>query len=129
MPFSPEPDALPQIDAYLDAMLGTGAAFELGLLTGDPRVGGVEVTGPGYARVAGVDDGTFWQAAADGIKSSFPQEFPAPTGEWDTATHEGRWFGGVLVDFAPLDSKVVVTSASSPAPVVRVSRKFNGRLI
>lgn len=124
MPFVPD---VAYIDTALDNLLGSGVAFEFGLLTGDPRIGGVEITGPGYARIAGVDDATFWQPSSGGQKVSLPQTFPASTDAWDTATHEGRWIGGVLVDFEELSEPIIVTAAG-PGPTVSAVRAFNAEL-
>lgn len=121
-------------NAALDALWGdsrgpnTCATFELGLLTGDPRLGGVEITGGGYARIAAANANTFWQDAANRLKRSLVQTFPTPTGLWDIATHDGIWadVGGVmtLIDFAPLDRKVVA-DAGDPAPTVQIARRWN----
>lgn len=89
-------------EAALDALHGTGSGtsmhftFAVGLLNGDPRNGGTELTSAGgYARVAGCDNAsaTFWPAAAaDGQKVSAAVAFAAATGAFSAkATHWG-WF-------------------------------------
>lgn len=118
-------------DYFLDAMWATapGALLEVGLLTGDPRVGGVELTSEGaYERVAVVVYDGFWMASIDGLKRSELIAFPDTTGPWPTAaTWEGIWVDGVLWDAGPLTDPVVVTEAG-PGVQVRLSRHFNSAL-
>lgn len=125
-------------DAALDSLWGenrgptTCATFELGLLTGDPRFDGVEVAGTGYARIVCTNDATFWQPSTNGSKVSTVQTFPAPTGLWDSATHDGIWalVDGVmtLIDFAPLGTPIDV-DAGDPAPRIQITRRFNAALL
>jgi hypothetical protein len=72
------------------------ASHELALFTGDPRVGGTELTSAGgYARVVVANNGTNWPGASGGSTTSAEIALPTSTGAWsDTAT----WF--VLFDAA-----------------------------
>ena len=118
------PDDIVGQNLLLDTM-NTGEAFELALLTGDPRAGGVEVSYPGYARVTGlVDDATFWTTpAADGIREAAEQTFPESTDEGGTATFWARYRGGVLWDFDELEEDIEINSAGV-VPTVSVRTSF-----
>jgi hypothetical protein len=73
------------------------ASLEVALFTGNPLLGGTELTSAGgYVRPVVANDGTTWPTAASGgAKTMAPVTFPAPTGAYsDTAT----WF--VLIDHA-----------------------------
>ena len=114
---------------YLDRMHATpyGTTVEVGLLNGDPDLGGVELSAtdcPGYARVA-VTVGSFWSAADSGVKTSVEVTFPDATDVWDDA---GEWdcifVDGVAFDWAPLVDPVVVDAAGS-GPVIQLARMFN----
>lgn len=110
-------DATVAQNAFLDNTLGpdrgvgTPASLDFGLFAGDPRDGGVEVTGSGYARVAWSSDD--WGPAADGETTTTADlQAPDPTGAYpDTVTHwaafdgTDRWFSG------PLETPLDVTSA------------------
>lgn len=133
MPFY-DPAAL---DAALDALWGVGhgssmpAAFEVGLLSSDPRIAGEveELTSAGgYARVPGTNDG-FWLPSEDGEKVSAVLRFPDPTAAWSApAKFDGIFVDGVLWDFGPLAEDIEVTEAGS-GPAIRLVRRFNERLI
>lgn len=118
------------MNACLDAAYGTTRAahcpsqHDLALYFGDPRYGGVEITGGGYARVTvGAAD---WDLAEDGAKSTVNWlQFPAPTDEWSSeATHWGLIDeDGELWDSGPLADTLVVSGAGS-GPLVRVTVRF-----
>lgn len=99
---------------------------EVGLLSGDPRAGGVELAATGgYARYTVGTWGAFWTAAADGVKQSIEFDFPMPTDAWPVAAAwEGIYVDGVLWDAAPLLEPVVVTGPGSGV-TLRLSRHFN----
>jgi hypothetical protein len=114
------------MNASLDANYGpTRAAglpssHTLGLFFGDPLVGGVEISGFGYARPTVL--ATDWLTAAGGFKSTHPIQFAAPTGAWPEApTHWALFDGDTMWDTAPLVSPLYVTSASSTGPTVVVT--------
>ena len=77
------------LDAFLgdDASSAVPATFHVALLTGDPRAGGVEVSGTGYARVTLANTTAVWGAATGGQKSALAT-FPTAGGTWTTA----RWW-------------------------------------
>lgn len=101
--------------------------FEVALFTGDPDLGGVELAGNGYAR-GSVDTGD-WNPATDGVKTSDPCPFPAPTGAWDTA----HWVGlydpvvGAWADVVPLAEPLDVTGAGD-GPSVAISIFYDNNL-
>ena len=122
-------------NAALDAMWGAShaasmpATFQLGLLTNDPRLSApVEVSGPGYARISGTNDGTFWDAAASGVKTSKVQTFPNATGAWSTARFWGIWVTGELWDFGRLAEDIAVTAAGA-GPAIKLRRTFASGLV
>jgi hypothetical protein len=84
---------------WLDAYLGDARSseppltFYIALLTGDPRDGGVEVAGSGYARVALANTTAVWGPATGGQKSA-DAVFPDATGTWTTA----RWWAAADTD-------------------------------
>lgn len=86
------------------------------LYYGDPRDGGTEITGGGYAAitVAAAD----WLAAADARKATVPLQMVDATGEWSSeATHWALWDGADRWDVAAFEEPVQVTAAG-PGPVV-----------
>ena len=124
-------------EAALDALHGPNSGvsmhftFEVGLLTGDPRNGGVEL-GPdgGYARITGCDNAsaTFWPAnAADGQKVSADLTPANATEAYSgTATHWG-WFRTGETDpfnWGELDTDIVV-DAAGPVPSFTCAISFN----
>lgn len=120
-------------NAALDSLWGdhrganAPASFEWGLLTGDPRNGGVELdfTVGGYARVTVPNDNTTWADADEGVKTALGVTFADSTGAWsDDATWEGIWVGGVLSDAAPL-AEVISVSAAGTGPTITPSRYYN----
>lgn len=95
------------------------AAFEVAGFAGDPSLGGVEVSGGGYAR--GVLSNDDWLAADGGIKTSLPVAFPAPTGAWSaTVTHVGLFdpVEAAWWDVVPLVEPLDITGAGDPPSVV-----------
>lgn len=114
---------------YLDSMLDPeppgGVAY--GLLSGDPRAGGVELGADGgYARVAVADYSTFWTPADAGVKTSALLLFADATGAWSgPATYWGLWVGGTLWRFGKLDvDDPLYVTAAGPAPKIRIAVKF-----
>lgn len=91
-------------------------SHQVALFVTNPALGGVEVSGPGYARVTLNSDG--WAAAVDGAKT-VTVTFPNPTGAWTQATYWGLYdpVGADWWDCAPLASALNVTGASS-GPVI-----------
>lgn len=94
--------------------------FDVVLFHGDPDLGGVELAGNGYA--PGTVDTGDWNPAAGGVKTSAPIALPAPTGEWDTATHVGLRDSvtGAWADVVPLAEPLDVTGAGD-GPTVAIS--------
>jgi len=112
-------------NASLDNDYGTtrgpnaAASHSLALFDGDPMDVGVEITGPGYARVT--VPASDWLASADGAKTlTAPKQFPDATDAWPSVTHWGLYAGAVLWDCAELIESVEVTTAS-PGPKVSVT--------
>jgi hypothetical protein len=111
-------------NAVLDSMFGVSASsamaasHEVALFAGVPPDGGVEITGPGYARVTIPNDAT-WPAAADAMKTVIAT-FPAPTGAWDEATCWVLFNGTAITAWeqftAPLD-----ISGAGAGPAVSVT--------
>lgn len=114
------------MNASLDNDYGTtrgpnaAASHDLALFVGDPLLGGVEVTGGGYARVAVA--AAAWAAAVDGMKETTnPVAFPATTAAWaNAATHWALYAGTVMWDCGPLVEPLEVTGAGS-GPLVQVA--------
>lgn len=126
MPLDPEETATTARDLMLDRMWATapGALVEVGLLNGDPSIGGTEldvVDCPGYARHTVSTWAGFWSAAVDGSKSSAAVTFGAPTDVWNDA---GSWdciyVDGYAFDAAELVDPVVVTAAGDPVTATLV---------
>ena len=125
------------MNSHLEASYGPARAaarpstHELALFYGDPRDGGVEITGGGYARVT-VDGDSDWGAAADGEMSTVWLTLPATTGEYDSeATHWALIYdssGDVLDDAGPLETPLVVTGVGS-GPEVRAVVRFADSII
>lgn len=125
------------MNSHLDASYGpTRAAgrpdsHEYALFFGDPRFGGVEITGGGYARVT-VDGDTDWLPAADGAISTSLLQLPDATGEYDSeATHWGLLYddgGDVLDDSGPLAETLNVTSAGT-GPLVRATVRWADSIV
>jgi hypothetical protein len=115
-------------NAFLDNQYGPShgaaapASHDLAMFNGDPMFGGVEITGPGYARVTIPNDAT-WAAAVDGMKST-SASFPAPTGAWDEATHWGLYNGTALGFTDSFDTPLDVTGASPSGPLVQITIYF-----
>ncbi len=70
--------------------------------------GGVEVTGPGYARVAVASTVASWPHVTPGVRKENAYElvFPTATGSWGTVVAGGFYdapTGGNLIYFADLD--------------------------
>lgn len=101
--------------------------FELALFDDDPDLGGLELTGNGYAR--GLVTTGDWTPATGGVKSTAPITMPAPTGEWQTA----RWVGlydpisEAWADVVPLAEELDVTAAGD-APLIVVSVFYDNNL-
>ena len=121
------------MDLMLDRMWATapGALVEVGLLTGDPMVDGVELDPalcPGYARYVVASYGSFWLPADGGSKSSNPFTLPAATDGWDQV---GAWecifVDGVAYDAEPLADPVEVDQAGTFRPV-SLTRRFGKAL-
>lgn len=107
------------------------STHEYALFFGDPRDGGVEITGGGYARVT-VDGDTDWEAAADGGISTVQLQLPATTDEYSSeATHWALFYddgGDVLDDSGPLIEPINVTGVGS-GPLVRAEPRFADSLV
>lgn len=99
------------------------AAHELALFTGDPVLGGTELTSDGgYVRVVVTNNGTNWPGASGGSTTSAVQSLPTSTGAWsDTATwfvlldHADsvtRWDSGPLADEISVDAAGTVVTTS-----------------
>lgn len=118
-------------DAALDAMWGANhgstmpATFQVGLLTGDPRDGGIELTSAGgYARLTCTNGASFWGDAAGGTKTSVPVQLVNATGAYnDDADWWGIWVSGALFDFGRLTDTISVTAAGAP-PAFTISVYF-----
>lgn len=101
--------------------------FDAVLFTGDPDLGGVELSGNGYAD--GTVDVADWNPAADGVKSTEAVVFGAPTGVWETA----RWVGlrdsvtGEWADVVPLAEPLDVTGAGV-GPELTISVFYDNNL-
>lgn len=101
--------------------------FDVVLFTNDPDLGGVELSGNGYA--PGSLDVADWNPADGGVKSSDPRPVGAPTGDWETAL----WVGlrdsvtGAWADVVPLAEPLDVTGAGDP-PLVVVSVFYDNNL-
>jgi hypothetical protein len=101
--------------------------FEVALFDDDPDLGGVELSGNGYAR--GTVDTADWAPAGDGVKTTSPIVFADPTGEWVTATHVGL-YDPVLAawaDVVPLAEPLDVTGAGD-GPEVAISVFYDNNL-
>ena len=113
-------------DLMLNRMWDTppGALVEVGLR----NVAGAELDPaecPGYARYTVTDYASWWQPAADGVKSTIVFSLPDTTDAWDDAAVEDCIFvDGVAFDAAPLLEPLVVDGAGS-GPKMRVSRRFD----
>lgn len=102
-------------NASLDAHIGNTTSYDVALYTVEPNdegVGGTEVTGGGYSRVAHAS----WNAAASGIKTNNGViDFGDPTADWGTivaiAIWDGATFKGVTTEF----STVVGSSVTNVA--------------
>lgn len=121
------------MNALLDAGYGTTraagcpASHEYALFYGDPRDGGVEISGGGYARVtvAAAD----WNAAADGEKSTVWLQMADSTDEWSSeATHWALLDGSTLWDSGPLVEALNVTTAGD-GPLVRATVRFADSIV
>lgn len=125
------------MNSHLDASYGpTRAAgrpssHEYALFFGDPRFGGVEITGGGYARVT-VDGDADWTAADEGAKATEWLQLPDTTDEYDSeATHWALIYddsGDVIDDSGPLAETLVVTGAG-PGPLVRAIVRWADAII
>ena len=97
----------------LDALLsgdtsGLPTSWEVAGYSDDPRTGGVEVSGAGYARPVISADLTDWPAASAGAKTSATVPVADPSGAWtdtirfwvliDHADSTTRWFFGRLLE-------------------------------
>ncbi|HWU23094.1 MAG TPA: hypothetical protein VN088_16270 [Nocardioides sp.] len=105
------------------------ATWHVALWDADPRLGGsAELTSAGgYARAALSNASSGW-ASLSSVATSQPVAFPQPTGAWSAA---GLWLSLHVsvtdpVPYFPqqLDTPVVVSSASDPAPQVQVTCCF-----
>jgi len=127
---------MPLTAAAVDTILGRifatpwGALVQFGLLDGDPRAGGLELTAednPGYARVTVTDWAGFWGDPVDGEIQGSKFFFPNATDAWgSSAVFEGIWVNGVLWDFEPIEDDVAAESAG-PGPWLLPRRGFNER--
>lgn len=125
------------MNSHLEASYGPNRAaarpssHEYALFFGDPRDGGTEITGGGYARVT-VDGDTDWLAASGGAMSTDWLQMPATTDEWSsTATHWALIYndsGDVLDDSGPLADPLNVTGAGA-GPQVRATVRFSDSIV
>lgn len=106
-------------------------SHEYALFFGDPRFGGVEMTGGGYARVT-VDGDTDWLPADEGEMSTAWLQLPSTTGEYDSeATHWALIYddgGDVIDDSGPLADTLVVTGAGD-GPTVRATVRWADAIV
>lgn len=95
------------------------SSFQVALFESNPALGGIEITGPGYARVT-LSSNSF-AAAVDGVKTA-QVTFPDATGAWTQATYWGLYdpVGAMWWDCAPLATTLTVSGASS-GPVVNLA--------
>lgn len=93
--------------------------FEVALFDINPASGGVEITGPGYARAA--LDSDDWLPADEGVKR-VTVAFPDSTDTWSQATYWGLYdpVVGLWWDCAPLVLPLNVTGAGT-GPTVALS--------
>lgn len=117
MPISDSAERVNFITSYYGATGTVPTSFDVALFNGDPTFDGVEITGPGYARVTIANNGTTWTTSGDQVVAEVT--FPAPTGAWDEATHFGLYNGAALGETDAFDSPLDVTGAGA-APVVEV---------
>ncbi len=120
------------MNSHLEASYGPNrgplrpSTHEYALFYGDPRDGGVEVTGGGYARVT-IDGDTDWNPAVDGGISTNLMQLPDTTDEYDVDPDHWALIyddgGPVLDDSGPLSEPLVVTGAGS-GPLVRATPRF-----
>lgn len=76
----------------------------------DEGVGGTEVTGGGYARVAHAS----WNAAASGIRTNNGIiDFGDPTADWGTVVAVGLWDGATFKGVSTAFSTAIGSSATS----------------
>lgn len=111
------------LDAFLGASYATGVflgTYYVGLFTAAPgdTGGGTEAAGGSYARVAVVNNGTNWPAAASSQKKNGTAIiFPTATGNWGTITHFGLFTAlsaGTLAHYNALTAPLAVTSGMTP---------------
>lgn len=118
--------------ANATAAAGSGpSSWFIGLLTTAPTesTGGVEVAGPGYARVQvacslanwagtqGAGTTTVSSGSSGTTSNNGTITFPQPTGDWGNATSYGAWdsaTGGILEFHAPLNAPVTIGAGNSP---------------
>ena len=100
-----------QRNAFLDGLI-TGA-LDVALFTTAPDeegVGGVEVSGGGYARVSH----SSWNAAANGLKTNNGQiDFGDPSADWGTIVAIAKYSGATQVSVTTEFSTAVGSSATS----------------
>lgn len=96
---------------------GSPDSHDLALFTDHPAYGGVEVTGPGYARVtvAAAD----WPDADGGAKS-VTKTFPDPTDAWTDGAYWVLFDVSTAWDYAPLTEPLNVTGPGA-GPLVTIT--------
>lgn len=113
-------------NAMLDKMWDTVPAFEVGLLSSDPRQTGTvdEVLEAG--RVAGTS--ADWAPAASRSKVMATKTLPAASGDYSAPGRRwGIWVSGELWDHGPLAEEI--TAAAGDTPAIRIRVGFNEGLI
>jgi len=104
---------------------GSPDSYDVALFDDDPAIGGVEISGPGYARaIVLADDFTL-----EGEEFSVMATFPAPTDAWDEANVAVLYdpVTGYAWDSVPLQEPVVIGEAG-PAPLLQLSIYFGDAL-
>lgn len=121
-------------NAALDAMLsrdvsGIPTSWEVALYDGDPRSGGVEISGGGYARPVIAANLVDFPASSGGAKTSTTVPLADPTGPWsntarfwvlvDHADSTTRWFFGRLL------GEIAVTTGTETGISVQLTERWN----
>lgn len=111
-------------NAALDSLFGAShssamaSSHAAALYTDNPYDGGVEITGPGYARVT-VSNNSGWPAAAD-AKKTRTVTFPAPTAAWTVASCWVLFNSTAITAWERLDGTLDINGAGS-GPAVDVT--------
>jgi len=88
------------------------ATVYLGLYLADPRTGGAEVSGGGYARVAIANTSASWSYASGVVSNLNALAFPVASAGWGVVTHL------VILDAATGGNVLYVTTIPVPVDVL-----------